>query len=133
MVLGPLRHSHEITSVAWEPDGQRLATGSLDKTVKIWNATTGRELVTLRGHDGAVDFTRMGSGRPAGLGGPRWQREDLDLDPRSGVERVAGTRRAGDVGVLEPGRQAAGVGRRRRQDPDLGLRQTRRGTFHQGT
>ena len=60
MVLGPLRHSHEITSVAWEPDGQRLATGSIDETVKIWNATTGRELVTLRGHDGAVEFTRIG-------------------------------------------------------------------------
>ena len=50
MVLGPLRHSHEITSVAWEPDGQRLATGSIDETVKIWNATTGREDLTLRGH-----------------------------------------------------------------------------------
>ena len=48
--LGPLRHSHGITSVAWEPDGQRLATGSVDETVKIWNATTGREAVTLRGH-----------------------------------------------------------------------------------
>src|SRR5262249_7018639 len=50
MVLGPLRHSHEITSLAWEPDGQRLATGSADETVKVWNATTGREALTLRGH-----------------------------------------------------------------------------------
>jgi WD40 repeat protein len=49
MVLGPLRHSHEITSFAWEPGGQRLATGSADETVKIWNATTGREALTLRG------------------------------------------------------------------------------------
>ena len=69
MVLGPLRHSHEITSVAWEPDGQRLATGSIDQSVKIWNATTGREDLTLRGHIGERYFTRMGPGRPPGLGG----------------------------------------------------------------
>jgi WD40 repeat protein/serine/threonine protein kinase len=50
MVLGPLRHSHEITSFAWEPNGQRLATGSADETVKIWNATSGGEALTLRGH-----------------------------------------------------------------------------------
>jgi eukaryotic-like serine/threonine-protein kinase len=50
MVLGPLRHSHGIASVAWEPDGQRLATGSVDETVKIWDATTGREELTLRGY-----------------------------------------------------------------------------------
>jgi WD40 repeat protein/serine/threonine protein kinase len=50
MVLGPLRHSHEIMSFAWEPDGQRLATGSADETIKIWNTTTGREAFTLRGH-----------------------------------------------------------------------------------
>ena len=54
MVVGPLRHSHGITSVAWEPDGQRLATGSIDETVKIWDATTGREdrhsAWTISGH-----------------------------------------------------------------------------------
>src|SRR5262249_43497898 len=50
MVLGPLRHSHEVTALAWEPDGQRLATGSADETIKIWNATTGSEALTLRGH-----------------------------------------------------------------------------------
>jgi WD40 repeat protein/serine/threonine protein kinase len=49
MVLGPLRHSHEVTSLAWEPDGQRLATGGADELVKVWNAVTGREAVTLRG------------------------------------------------------------------------------------
>lgn len=50
MVAGPLRHSHEVTTVAWEPDGKRLATGSIDETIKIWNATTGQEELTLRGN-----------------------------------------------------------------------------------
>src|SRR5262249_27429211 len=32
------------------PDGQRLATASADKTVKLWDAATGTELLTLRIH-----------------------------------------------------------------------------------
>jgi WD40 repeat protein/serine/threonine protein kinase len=62
MVLGPLRHSHEITSLAWEPDGQRLATGSADETAKIWNMTTGREAVTLRGHRERITSLAWGPG-----------------------------------------------------------------------
>jgi WD40 repeat protein/serine/threonine protein kinase len=62
IVLGPLRHSHEITYLAWEPDGQRLASGSADETVKVWNATTGRELVTLRGHQERITAIAWGPG-----------------------------------------------------------------------
>lgn len=34
-------HSEEITEVAFSPCGQRIATASLDKTVRFWNALTG--------------------------------------------------------------------------------------------
>jgi hypothetical protein len=36
--------------VAFGPDGNRLASGSDDNTVKVWDARTGREALTLRGH-----------------------------------------------------------------------------------
>ncbi len=55
-----------ITGVAYSPDGRRIATAGDDGTAKVWDATNGEELFTLRGH------------RPSGIG----------LPPYEGVVRV---------------------------------------------
>ena len=47
-------HAGPLRSVAWSPDNSRIATGSLDHSVKLWNPKTGRESLTLRGHTAAV-------------------------------------------------------------------------------
>ena len=47
-------HSGTIYSIAISPNGQLLASGSADKTIKRWNLHTGQELRTLTGHSGAV-------------------------------------------------------------------------------
>lgn len=47
-------HSDTVSSVAISPDGKILASGSLDKTIKLWNLETGNLLATLVGHSSPV-------------------------------------------------------------------------------
>ncbi|KAM0443818.1 hypothetical protein ACHAO4_010354, partial [Trichoderma viride] len=47
-------HSHSVTSVAFSADGRDIASGSSDNTIKIWDATTGKERQTLRSHSRLV-------------------------------------------------------------------------------
>jgi len=47
-------HTSTIRSIAWSPDRKRIATGSEDRSAKIWDAATGRELLTLEGYNNMV-------------------------------------------------------------------------------
>ncbi|MBI1746580.1 MAG: choice-of-anchor D domain-containing protein [Acidobacteria bacterium] len=62
-------HTGQVYSVAWSPDGTRVASGSGDLTIKLWEAATGNLLRTLTGHSFGVtsvawspDSTRVASG-----------------------------------------------------------------------
>ncbi|MBD2205099.1 WD40 repeat domain-containing protein, partial [Calothrix sp. FACHB-168] len=44
-----------VLTVAFSPDGKLLATGEEDGRVRLWNAITGKELLTLIGHDSSVN------------------------------------------------------------------------------
>ena len=43
-----------VNQVCFSPDGQWIATASFDKSVKLWNGTTGNFVATFRGHVGKV-------------------------------------------------------------------------------
>ena len=47
-------HTQTIVPVAFSPDGRTLASGSGDKTVKLWDPASGQLLRTLTGHTNAV-------------------------------------------------------------------------------
>ena len=48
-------HSDQVYAVAYSPDGSRLASGSDDKTVRVWEAATGEAVQTLQGHSDMCD------------------------------------------------------------------------------
>ena len=47
-------HTDKINSVAFSPDGTTLASGSNDRTIRLWNATTGFHQQTLTGHTSSI-------------------------------------------------------------------------------
>jgi WD40 repeat protein len=40
-------HTSNIRSIAWSPDGRRIASSSVDSLVKVWDAATGGEMMTF--------------------------------------------------------------------------------------
>jgi WD40 repeat protein/tRNA A-37 threonylcarbamoyl transferase component Bud32 len=64
-----LRDHHHVNSVAFSPDGKRVASACLVGTLKMWDTTTGEELFTFKGHNGdansvafSPDGNRLASG-----------------------------------------------------------------------
>lgn len=51
----PLRaHTSDVTDLTWSPDGERLASASVDNSIIIWNMRTETSIVRLDGHRGLV-------------------------------------------------------------------------------
>src|SRR5262245_34280500 len=73
--VGLKEHTRWVTSVAFNADGARLASGSLDSTVKLWDVKTGQLKATFLGHKRDVtsvafntDGTMLASGGGSGDG-----------------------------------------------------------------
>jgi WD40 repeat protein/uncharacterized caspase-like protein len=77
-----LGHSDIVVSVAYSPDGRHVLTGSWDRTVKLWEADTGREVRRFDGFSGYVrKVTFSPDGRYVVAGGE-------DRLPEPGSEKI---------------------------------------------
>ncbi|MDQ2885390.1 MAG: serine/threonine protein kinase [Chloroflexota bacterium] len=47
-------HSDIVSSLSWSQDGRRIASGSFDTTVQVWDAITGNNLLVYQGHANKV-------------------------------------------------------------------------------
>jgi WD40 repeat protein len=47
-------HTDPVHTAVFSPDGSRVLTASEDKTVRIWDAESGKTLTELKGHTGSV-------------------------------------------------------------------------------
>ena len=77
----------EIFSVAVSTDGQRIVTGSLDHTAKIWDATTGNSLEFTNHTQGVWAVAFSPDGRRVVSGS--WDKTARVWDANSGKELIA--------------------------------------------
>nr|WP_229424505.1 hypothetical protein [Moorena producens] len=64
-------HGGDVRNVSFSPDGKLLASGSSDKTVKLWQVEDGKLLQTLEGHRSlvrSVSFSPVSLASPEGVG-----------------------------------------------------------------
>ena len=54
-------HTEGLRSVSFSSNGKMLASGSNDKTIKLWNVETGKEIRTLPGHNINVNSVSFNS------------------------------------------------------------------------
>jgi WD40 repeat protein len=88
-------HQGGVTGVAFSPDGTKLASSSKDKTVKVWDARSGKLLNTLRPNEDSVQTVAFS---PDGklLASGDWSGAVRLWDPNSGEmlqKLTAGARR----------------------------------------
>lgn len=59
-LLASYRPPTQLRTLAWSPNGQRIASGDVSGTIQVWNAKTGARLRAYRGHTPGTGISRVG-------------------------------------------------------------------------
>ncbi len=102
------RHEGPVTTLAFTTDGDSLASGSADRTVRLWKTSTGAHQLSMVGHEGALcGLVFAPGGRQVLAGGIDGM---LRVFARStGVERGATRAQAGPAAALAASADAARI------------------------
>jgi WD40 repeat protein len=110
-------HEDRVTSIAFSADGRSLVSGSIDKTVRIWDVATGRERRRIAAHQTGVNAVALsGDAKRAASGSFHgtvrvWDSESgtalRSLDNKSQVLSVA---MSSDAGTLVAGCEDGSIG-----------------------
>ncbi|WP_162942087.1 WD40 repeat domain-containing protein [Desertimonas flava] len=74
-------HRLKVTSIAFSPDGDIIATGSDDTTIRLWERSSGDEIDTLEGHTDLVQALAFsGDGKQLVSGGEDFTVRVWDVD-----------------------------------------------------
>ena len=126
-------HQDSVRSVAFDPQGGTLASGSDDNTVKLWEARSGKLLRTLEGHQDwvwSVAFDPQGGTLASGS-------DDNTVklwEARSGklLRTLEGHTSDVDIVAFSPDGRLLASKSRDRHDPSVELRDVGDGRGHPG-
>jgi len=115
-------HAGIVWSMAWSPDGRRIASASSDTTIKIWDAAAGREVFSLAGHTKPVRSVAWDRRASVLLGRSGFDDQALGRSQRAGSPLAGGAYRVCLLRGLESGRRTNRFERPGRLLQDLGHR-----------
>ncbi len=72
-IVPQLGHSDEVRSVAISPDGKTALSGSWDRTLRLWDLSSGREIRKFEGHSGKVQSVAISPDGSTALSGSEGQ------------------------------------------------------------
>ena len=89
-LVGRMKHDNGITDVEFDPQGNRIATASTDRTARVWAAKDGTSLSVLQGHDDTVATARFSAdGRSLVTASTDGTARVWDVDDRPELRLVA--------------------------------------------
>ena len=68
-------HTAGVQTVTWSPDSNRVASGSLDTTIQVWDALSGEHVALYTGHTDAVNTVAWSPNGASIASGVKYRKE----------------------------------------------------------